>query len=77
MITLIHGERQHHRSPREFVLNFALFPYGIVGDGQRACDLAIDTLMEDSYKDTASTIQLLCDNLTLWAVDAQEDGMCY
>lgn len=32
----------------------------------------LDTLGEDSYKDSTLIIQLLRDNLTLWTSDAQE-----
>jgi len=50
----------------------------------RACHLAkqafdeaiaeLDTLSEDSYKDSTLIMQLLRDNLTLWTSDLQEDG---
>jgi hypothetical protein len=50
----------------------------------RACQLAkqafdeaiaeLDTLSEDSYKDSTLIMQLLRDNLTLWTSDLQEDG---
>lgn len=34
----------------------------------------LDTLNEDSYKDSTLIMQLLRDNLTLWTSDAQGDG---
>ena len=50
----------------------------------RACHLAkqafdeaiaeLDTLSEESYKDSTLIMQLLRDNLTLWTSDLPEDG---
>jgi len=50
---------------------------------ERACTLAkqafdeaiaeLDTLGEESYKDSTLIMQLLRDNLTLWTSDMQED----
>lgn len=34
----------------------------------------LDTLSEDSYKDSTLIMQLLRDNLTLWTSDTQGDG---
>lgn len=34
----------------------------------------LDTLSEDSYKDSTLIMQLLRDNLTLWTSDVQGDG---
>ncbi|PON89618.1 14-3-3 protein [Trema orientale] len=34
----------------------------------------LDTLGEDSYKDSTLIMQLLRDNLTLWTSDMQEEG---
>ncbi|KAK2153720.1 hypothetical protein LSH36_288g02000 [Paralvinella palmiformis] len=65
-------------------LNFSVFYYEILNDPQRACSLAknafddaiaeLDTLNEESYKDSTLIMQLLRDNLTLWTSDMQGDG---
>ncbi|KAM7470619.1 hypothetical protein LguiA_008802 [Lonicera macranthoides] len=65
-------------------LNFSVFYYEILNSPDRACGLAkqafdeaiaeLDTLGEDSYKDSTLIMQLLRDNLTLWTSDMQEDG---
>jgi len=34
----------------------------------------LDTLSEESYKDSTLIMQLLRDNLTLWTSDLQEEG---
>uniref|UniRef100_A0A804QKQ0 14-3-3 domain-containing protein n=1 Tax=Zea mays TaxID=4577 RepID=A0A804QKQ0_MAIZE len=47
------------------------------GSGFKAFDEAIselDSLREESYKDSTVIMQLLRDNLTLWTSDMQEDG---
>jgi 14-3-3 protein beta/theta/zeta len=64
-------------------LNFSVFYYEILNSPERACHLAkqafddaiaeLDTLNEDSYKDSTLIMQLLRDNLTLWTSDAQGD----
>jgi 14-3-3 protein beta/theta/zeta len=64
-------------------LNFSVFFYEILNAPDRACHLAkqafddaiaeLDTLNEDSYKDSTLIMQLLRDNLTLWTSDAQVD----
>ncbi|KAH3752859.1 14-3-3-like protein 2 [Dreissena polymorpha] len=64
-------------------LNFSVFHYEIKNNPQDACALAkkafddaiaeLDTLNEDSYKDSTLIMQLLRDNLTLWTSDAQND----
>lgn len=63
-------------------LNFSVFYYEILNSPDRACHLAkqafddaiaeLDTLSEDSYKDSTLIMQLLRDNLTLWTSDLQE-----
>ena len=64
-------------------LNFSVFFYEIMNDADRACKLAkqafddaiaeLDTLKEDSYKDSTLIMQLLRDNLTLWTSDQPDD----
>jgi 14-3-3 protein epsilon len=63
-------------------LNFSVFYYEILNSPDRACQLAkqafddaiaeLDTLSEDSYKDSTLIMQLLRDNLTLWTSDLQD-----
>eukprot|EP00622_Pseudochattonella_farcimen_P007740 FR743803.1.p1 GENE.FR743803.1~~FR743803.1.p1 ORF type:complete len:132 (+),score=17.26 FR743803.1:415-810(+) len=68
-------------------LNFSVFYYEIMGSPDRACHLAkqafddaiaeLDTLSEESYKDSTLIMQLLRDNLTLWTsgdADAVQGG---
>lgn len=65
-------------------LNFSVFYYEILNSPDRACRLAkaafddaiaeLDTLSEESYKDSTLIMQLLRDNLTLWTSDMQADG---
>ncbi|KAF3705838.1 14-3-3 protein epsilon [Channa argus] len=65
-------------------LNFSVFYYEILNSPDRACRLAkeafdnaiaeLDTLSEESYKDSTLIMQLLRDNLTLWTSDVQGDG---
>jgi len=65
-------------------LNFSVFYYEILNSPDRACRLAkaafddaiaeLDTLSEDSYKDSTLIMQLLRDNLTLWTSDMQTEG---
>jgi len=60
-------------------LNFSVFYYEILNSPERACHLAkqafddaiaeLDSLNEDSYKDSTLIMQLLRDNLTLWTSD--------
>ena len=65
------------------VLNFSVFYYEIMNQSSEACQLAkkafddaiaeLDTLSEDSYKDSTLIMQLLRDNLTLWTSDEPEN----
>ncbi|KAK2525525.1 Ywhag [Columba livia] len=64
-------------------LNYSVFYYEIQNAPEQACHLAktafddaiaeLDTLNEDSYKDSTLIMQLLRDNLTLWTSDQQDD----
>ncbi|KAL0911937.1 hypothetical protein M5K25_017875 [Dendrobium thyrsiflorum] len=64
-------------------LNFSVFYYEILNAPDRACALAkqafddaiaeLDTLGEESYKDSTLIMQLLRENLTLWTSDVQDD----
>jgi len=64
-------------------LNFSVFYYEIQNTPDKACALAkqafddaiaeLDTLNEDSYKDSTLIMQLLRDNLTLWTSDTAGD----
>lgn len=57
-------------------LNFSVFYYEILNSPDRACHLAkqafddaiaeLDSLSEESYRDSTLIMQLLRDNLTLW-----------
>jgi len=63
-------------------LNFSVFHYEIMNDGNLACELAkkafddaiaeLDHLKEDSYKDSTLIMQLLRDNLTLWTSETDQ-----
>jgi len=63
-------------------LNYSVFLYEVQSKSQEACDLAkaafddaiaeLDTLDEESYKDSTLIMQLLRDNLTLWTSDDPE-----
>eukprot|EP00618_Florenciella_parvula_P019249 CAMPEP_0119479718 /NCGR_PEP_ID=MMETSP1344-20130328/8853_1 /TAXON_ID=236787 /ORGANISM="Florenciella parvula, Strain CCMP2471" /LENGTH=213 /DNA_ID=CAMNT_0007513967 /DNA_START=86 /DNA_END=726 /DNA_ORIENTATION=+ len=78
----------YHRYLAEFqalALNFSVFYYEIMNSPDRACHLAkqafdeaiaeLDTLSEESYKDSTLIMQLLRDNLTLWTSDGGDaDG---
>ncbi|KAL9274345.1 14-3-3-like protein [Drosera capensis] len=65
-------------------LNFSVFYYEILNSPDRACSLAkqafdeaiseLDSLGEESYKDSTLIMQLLRDNLTLWTSDTSEEA---
>ena len=68
-------------------LNYSVFYYEILGQPDHACKLAkdcfdkaiadLETLEEEEYRDSATIMQLLRDNLTLWTsdlVDGTEGG---
>jgi 14-3-3 protein epsilon len=64
--------------------NFSVFYYEILNSPDRACHIAkqafddaiaeLDTLSEESYKDSTLIMQLLRDNLTLWTSDQAADA---
>ncbi|XP_077434615.1 14-3-3 protein beta/alpha-1-like [Vanacampus margaritifer] len=64
-------------------LNFSVFYYEILNSPEQACSLAkqafdeaiaeLDSLNEESYKDSTLIMQLLRDNLTLWTSENQGD----
>ena len=61
-----------------------MFYYEILNAPERACDMAkkafdeaiaeLDTLGEESYKDSTLIMQLLRDNLTLWTSDMADEA---
>jgi len=63
-------------------LNYSVFLYEVQGKSEQACELAktafddaiseLDTLDEESYKDSTLIMQLLRDNLTLWTSDNED-----
>ena len=63
-------------------LNYSVFYYEILNSPDIACKFAkrafeyaiadLDTLDEDDYRDSATIMQLLRDNLTLWTSDLNE-----
>ncbi|KAL8472200.1 hypothetical protein ACS0TY_029427 [Phlomoides rotata] len=63
-------------------LNFSVFYYEILNASDEACRMAkqafeeaiaeLDSLGEESYKDSTLIMQLLRDNLTLWTSDTQD-----
>ncbi|KAJ5130121.1 14-3-3 protein [Penicillium bovifimosum] len=66
-------------------LNFSVFYYEILNSPDRACHLAkqafddaiaeLDSLSEESYRDSTLIMQLLRDNLTLWtSSEGNEEG---
>merc|ERR1712098_738943 len=63
-------------------LNFSVFHYEVLNNPEEACTMArqafedaiaeLDSVSEDSYKDSTLIMQLLRDNLTLWTSDEGE-----
>lgn len=64
-------------------LNYSVFYYEIMGAPDNACKLAktafdnaisdLENLEEEEYRDSATIMQLLRDNLTLWTSDLVEN----
>jgi 14-3-3 protein epsilon len=64
-------------------LNFSVFYYEAMNNHKKACELAkaafdeainnLDNLDEDQYKDAATIMQLLRDNLTLWTAEQEDE----
>jgi len=62
-------------------LNYSVFQYEVLGNPDEACKMArtafedaiaeLDSVAEDSYKDSTLIMQLLRDNLTLWTSDQE------
>jgi len=82
---IAHAEMQPtHPIRLGLALNFSVFYYEILNSPDRACQIAkqafddaiaeLDTLNEESYKDSTLIMQLLRDNLTLWTSDAQDSA---
>ncbi|XVE90309.1 hypothetical protein DITRI_Ditri20bG0067000 [Diplodiscus trichospermus] len=71
-----------HPIKLELALNFSVFYYENLNQSDKACSMAkqafeeaiaeLDTLGEESYKDSTLIMQLLRDNLTLWTSDVQD-----
>lgn len=68
-----------HPTRLGLALNFSVFYYEVFSSPEKACVLAkaafddaisaMDSLDEEQYKDSATIMQLLRDNLTLWTSD--------
>ncbi|XP_071946626.1 14-3-3 protein epsilon-like [Antedon mediterranea] len=64
-------------------LNFSVFYYEILNSPERACRLAkaafddaisdLESIKDDTYRDSTLIMQLLRDNLTLWTADMEGD----
>jgi len=72
-----------HPNRLGLALNFSVFFYEIQNAPDKACHLAkqafddaiaeLDSLDQESYKDSTLIMQLLRDNLTLWTSDSQQE----
>mmetsp|Transcript_55200 Transcript_55200/g.87664 ORF Transcript_55200/g.87664 Transcript_55200/m.87664 type:complete len:254 (-) Transcript_55200:71-832(-) len=73
---------QTHPTRLGLALNFSVCYYEILKEPEKACDLAkksfdaaieqLDTLNDESYKDSTLIMQLLRDNLTLWTSEEED-----
>lgn len=74
-----------HPTRLGLALNFSVFYYEVFSSPEKACMLAktafddamnvMDSLDEDSYKDSAQIMQLLRDNLALWTSSMHPEGV--
>jgi len=65
-------------------LNYSVFLYEIISSPEQACKMAktafdsaigeLEQLDDEPYKDSASIMQLLRDNLTLWTADQEDEA---
>lgn len=65
-------------------LNFSVFYFEILNKPDQACELAqgafeqafseMDSVQDETYKDSTLILQLIKDNLSLWTTDAQQEG---
>lgn len=72
-----------HPTRLGLALNFSVCYYEILKKPDKACDLAkksfdaaieqLDTLNDESYKDSTLIMQLLRDNLTLWTSNEDDN----
>ncbi len=72
-----------HPTRLGLALNYSVFFYEILSSPEQACKLAktafdsaigeLEHLDDEQYKDSATIMQLLRDNLTLWTADTQEE----
>jgi len=66
------------------MLNFSVFNYEVMKETEKACNLAkdafdqaiakLDSLSDNSYKDSTLIMQLLRDNLTLWTSENDDNN---
>ena len=76
------GMKSTHPIKLGLALNYSVFYYEILASPDIACDKAkkafdnaiqdLDEMDEQEYPDSASIMQLLRDNLTLWTTDLDE-----
>ncbi|XP_038074278.1 14-3-3-like protein [Patiria miniata] len=65
-------------------LNFSVFYYEIMLKQDKACEVAkkafddaiseLDSMQQDTYKDSTLILQLIRDNLTLWTSESESEG---
>merc|ERR1712169_92871 len=77
------GLVETHPTRLGLALNYSVCYYEILKQPEKACQLAkeafdaaiqkLDSLTDDSYKDSTLIMQLLRDNLTLWTSENDKD----